>query len=104
MQVLFKYYGYLSWVLKYQSTQVLSLSLSIKLKNCYIYVEYGYCISKSTENLGVSLRVHVLYVHIGPCNMTTKAKRTGTVLKPIKWLCRHHISSSQLQERPRDVY
>ena len=76
MQVLFEYYGYLSWVLKYQSThtQVPNLSSSIKLKKHYIYIEYGYCIGKSTKNLGVLHRVHVLYLCIGPCNLSTKGK------------------------------
>ena len=57
-------------------------------------MEYGYCIGKSAENLGVSLRVHVLYVCIGPCNLSTKAETRGTVLIPIKLICRYHICSS----------
>ena len=32
LSILVTYYGYLSWVLKYSSTQLLSLSLGIKLK------------------------------------------------------------------------
>ena len=32
LSIIGTYYGYLSWVLKHSSTQVLSLSLSIKLK------------------------------------------------------------------------
>ena len=35
------------------------------------------------------LRVHALYGCIGPCNLSTKAKTRGTVLKPIKVICRH---------------
>ena len=39
--------------------------------------------AKVPKNLGVLLRVHVFYVCIGPCNLSTKAKTTSTVLKPI---------------------
>ena len=31
-------------------------------------------------------------------------KITGTVLKPIKLLCRHHICSSWFRDKPRDVH
>ena len=54
----------------YQSTQV--LSLSIQLKKHYIY---GSCIGKSSKNLGVLHRVHVLYLCIGPCNLSTKCQK-----------------------------
>ena len=42
----------------------------------------------------VLLSVPVLYMSIGPCNLSTKAKIWGTVLKPNKVTCRHHICSS----------
>ena len=31
----------------------------------------------------VVLRVHILYISIGPCNLSPKAKHRGTVFKPI---------------------
>ena len=50
------YYEYLSSVLEYPSTQVLSLSLAYMGK------------------IWVVLRVPVLYINIGPCNLSPKAK------------------------------
>ena len=50
------YYEYLSSVLEYSSTQVLSLSLAYMGK------------------IWVVLRVPVLYINIGPCNLSPKAK------------------------------
>ena len=50
------------------------------------------------------LRVPALYVNIGPCNLSTKAKTRRTVLKPIKVICRHYICSFLLRDRPRDVH
>ena len=35
-------------------------------------IVYGYCISKVYENLGMLHRVHVLYLCIGQCNLSTK--------------------------------
>ena len=68
---------------------MLNLSISIKLQiSLYIWycTEYGYCID--SENLGVLHRVHVLYLCIGPCNLSTKCQKTSsTVVKPIKFLC-----------------
>ena len=37
--------------------------------------EYGYCTGKSYKNLGVLHRVHVLYLSIGPCNLSTKCQK-----------------------------
>ena len=61
----YKYYcldEYLSWVLKYQSTQVLSLSLIIKLKELiYGTVQCSGTVSaKFTKISGCQHRMHVL--------------------------------------------
>ena len=56
MSIMGTYYEYLSYVLEYSSTQVLSLSLAI------------------WEKIWVALRVPVLYINIVPCSLIPEAK------------------------------
>ena len=40
-----------------------------------VFYRVGYCISKSNENKGVLHRMHVPYLCIGPCNLSTKCQK-----------------------------
>ena len=62
-------------VLKYSSTKVLSLSLSIKLDNHLIlHVWCSTALAKMPKIWGVT-GVHALYMYIGPCNLSTYANK-----------------------------
>ena len=96
-------------VFKYQSTQGLSLSISIKLRLTYDHFKSMQ--QKYWKNCGVG-KWQVLYLYsrnptlcMGPCDLSTIApKSTATVfphLKLTKLLCRHHVCSPWLRDRPR---
>ena len=74
---------YLSWVLKYQSTEVLSLSLIIKLEELHMYTcMVLYCIGKSSEKVMVLAQVAYTLAVLGSMQPEHKTLEiTNTVLE-----------------------
>ena len=98
--------AYLSWVHKYQSTQVLSLSLLIKLKELtYVYMHgivlYWHKFQKVTVLAQGACTLAVLR-SMQPEHKTLEI--TNTVLKSIITQFRCHICSCWLRDKSRTVH